>query len=272
MSSPSYAHVYLSPHLDDAVLSCGGSIHRQALRGDRVLVVCFFAGSPADDSLTRFARELKERWGAEGDPLAARRAEDLAALRILGADGLHLGFLDCVYRQSELGEVLYPTEEHIFGLVHPAEVRLHRELLSAFVARVEDLAGPTLYAPLAAGHHVDHILVRRAAFSLLGQGRRVLFYPDYPYASDPQAIDAALQSWPAGCWSRESVRFGEEALRTKADAVACYASQISTFWAGPQEMRRALRAQALGAGEHTYAEDYWRISPDCLSQSPAQRS
>ena len=36
-------HVYLSPHLDDAVLSCGGAIHRAGAAGEAVLVITVFA-------------------------------------------------------------------------------------------------------------------------------------------------------------------------------------------------------------------------------------
>ena len=54
-----YPHVYLSPHLDDAVLSCGGLIHRQVVAGQRPLVVTIFAGTPpVDVELSDFARFL----------------------------------------------------------------------------------------------------------------------------------------------------------------------------------------------------------------------
>ena len=54
-------HVYLSPHLDDAVLSCGGMIHRQAQAGERVVVVTVCAGDPPPGPLSDFARSLHER-------------------------------------------------------------------------------------------------------------------------------------------------------------------------------------------------------------------
>ncbi len=40
-----YKHIYLSPHYDDAALSCGGSIHKQATQQEPVAVITVFAGA-----------------------------------------------------------------------------------------------------------------------------------------------------------------------------------------------------------------------------------
>jgi len=264
MTNSNYDHIYFSPHLDDVVLSCGGGIYTQVRSGQRVLVVSFFADSPQEDDFNAYTLELKERWGGAADPVAVRRSEDLAALKLLKVDALHLPFLDCVYRQdTDTGEVYYPTVEHIFGDGHPAEGQLHRALLAALVERVDGLSAATLYAPLTVGHHVDHILVQRMAFALTGQGHKVRFYEDFPYAGKTEAIRAALDTLPDVCWSKETTCFDEQALAAKGEAVACYTSQISTFWADLKEMRAALRAQALLVGGDRYGENYWQFPQGC---------
>jgi hypothetical protein len=55
-----YKHIYLSPHYDDAALSCGGSIRRQAKQQEAVAVVAIFADAPAvpNSSLSKSAREV----------------------------------------------------------------------------------------------------------------------------------------------------------------------------------------------------------------------
>jgi LmbE family N-acetylglucosaminyl deacetylase len=59
-----YAHVYLSPHLDDAVLSCGGLIHRQVRAGQPPLVITLFSGQPAADAhVSAFTQSQHTRWG-----------------------------------------------------------------------------------------------------------------------------------------------------------------------------------------------------------------
>jgi LmbE family N-acetylglucosaminyl deacetylase len=270
MTNRPYTHIYLSPHLDDAVLSCGGAIYTQARAGARVLVVTFFAASPVHDEITPFTRELKARWGGDTDPVAVRRGEDLAALGVLGAEGLHLPFADCVYRTDPcLGTALYPDRDAIFADVHPAEARFPRALLAALDERVSTLDQADVYAPLTVGHHVDHLLVQRVALLLLRRGLRVRFYEDYPYAGDAAAVRSVLDGWREECGQAEAVKLDEDALRAKGDAVACHASQISTFWGSLDEMRQALRAQALAVGGAHYAEHYWRVAPDCLPEEPA---
>jgi len=265
MNDGHWDRIYLSPHLDDAALSCGGLIYQQTHAGERVLVVTLFAGSPPDDEITPFARELKARWGGATDPVAVRRREDLAAWRALGAEGLHLPYYDCVYRSDpRTGEAYYPDVASIFADLHPAERDWRRELLAALRERVADLCAARIVAPLTVGHHVDHILAQQMALELMRQGCDVRFYEDYPYAGDAEAIGRALAPWPRGCWSVEAFYLNEAALAAKGDAVACHASQISTFWPDVDAMRRALRAQALAVGEGRYAERLWRLDPRCL--------
>ena len=266
VAGQSYDRIYLSPHLDDAVLSCGASVYTQVRSGESVLVVTLFCASPKDPSLTAQARELRERWGSAVDPVAARRREDVRAMEKLGAEPVHLSFLDCVYRHGgNLAQAYYPTQESIFGDVHPCEGEWHHALAVALLAAVCDVGTAIIHAPLSVGHHVDHILVRRMGLLLLRQGHQVLFYEDYPYAADARTLNRAFAPWAPSCWVRHSLSFGEEAMAAKRDAVACYASQISTFWRDVEEMRRSLRERALAVGGGRYAENHWSLLADCLS-------
>lgn len=249
----SRAHLYISPHLDDAALSCGGRIWQQAQAGERVLVVTIFAGAPAlDTPLSPFAQELHARWGL-ADPIAARREEDAAALALLGAEGVYWPYVDCIYRRAAEGCFLCDGEEALFGEVHPADGALIAEL----VARLRALArerGGTIYAPLAVGRHVDHQVVRRAAEGL----DDVVYYEDYPYASRPGTTEEALV---AGQWRAELVSLSQEALEAKIAAIACYDSQLSSLdWADAAEMAAAVRAFAQRTGDGAPAERYWRLT------------
>ena len=49
--------IYLSPHLDDAALSCKGSIKQQTQAGERVEVWTVCAGEPPDGPLSMFSRK-----------------------------------------------------------------------------------------------------------------------------------------------------------------------------------------------------------------------
>ena len=65
--------IYLSPHLDDAVLSCGGLIWEQVQLGERVEIWTIFAGDPPAEMLTPFAEELHTRWGCGLNAVEIRR-------------------------------------------------------------------------------------------------------------------------------------------------------------------------------------------------------
>jgi LmbE family N-acetylglucosaminyl deacetylase len=145
-------HVYLSPHLDDAVLSCGGAIHRQVSAGEPVLVITFFAGEPpAEPSLSPFALVQHGYWGNPLRPMDLRRAEDKAALTLLGAEAKHLDFLDAVYRVGVEGEWLYAGEEAIFGEVQPADplmINGAQVLVDCLVDLIPHEDRRVVYAPL----------------------------------------------------------------------------------------------------------------------------
>jgi hypothetical protein len=57
----------------------------------------------------------------------------------------------------------------------------------------------------------------------------------------------------------------------KARAAACYASQISTFWADAAEMEAALAGYARRVAEHYppmgLAENYWMLDKNCTQES-----
>ena len=140
--------VVLSPHLDDAVLSCW-----HVLQEDETTVVTVFAGVPeagtagwwdrltgADDSATR---------------VHERRRENDDALALAGASSLTLDLLDAQYRANG---AVPAVAEALADHLHEADV---------------------VYAPLASFLSDDHRLVRDAA---LGLRDDVRLYADHPHA------------------------------------------------------------------------------------------
>jgi LmbE family N-acetylglucosaminyl deacetylase len=253
-----YAHVYLSPHLDDAVLSCGGLIHQQVMAGQRPLVITLFAGRPPTGvGLSVFAQSQHARWGDPGDIIATRWAEDQAALAALGADYLRLDYPDCIYRgQEHISEPvpdgrsrwLYASEDAIFGQVHPTEEALPAELadtLTEFIPLGDDV---TLYAPLTVGNHVDHQLAFAAALFLRAQGWQIRLYEDYPYAETEGAVSGALAARGLERWQMTTVPLTEDDLTAKVEAIACYESQLEVLFGSPQAMPGRVRGYATGVG------------------------
>jgi LmbE family N-acetylglucosaminyl deacetylase len=240
--------IYLSPHLDDAVFSCGGRIALQVRAGMRVWVVTVCAGSP-EGPLSDFAQALHEYWGlAETDAPAARREEDRAALARLGAVAVHWDFWDCIYRRAPDGRFLYPNYDALWGPIAEEDGALREEL----ALRMAELpSSATLCVPLGAGAHVDHRLVRQAAEAT---GRPLVYYEDYPYAGKPGRVEQALGE---GIWRAEEVGLDEVALEAKIAAARCYRSQITSFWADAADLTAHFRAYAAEVGGGSPAERYW---------------
>ena len=251
-------HIYLSPHLDDAVLSCGGAIHRQTSSGEFVQAITVFAGEAQDRPLSPFALEQHDYWGNPPQPMALRRAEDAAALALLGAEARHLAYLDAVYRSTDGGQPLYADVEALLGSVDPAD-RLGQEGTDALVDLMDDMissAGQSaVYAPLGVGSHVDHQIVHCVGRRLLARGYRVAFYEDYPYAERAQAVESALARAAGGGWQTETVPLGADDLVAKVAALSYYHTQMTVLFGGTGAMPSrvwafaATRSMGTGFGE-----------------------
>ena len=177
-------HIFLSPHLDDVVYSCGGTLAVQVSNGLRPLVIDVFSGIPASDlKLSPFAAEIHRRMGGANLDVASmvsnRRKEDAAALNYLQADYLWLDYLDAIYRGTP---AYYTTKGQLMGGdVNPADFEIDKQLAQNLLALQDRLPDAVWYAPLGIGRHVDHQLVCSATDRLVQQGAKVCFYEDFPY-------------------------------------------------------------------------------------------
>ena len=99
-------HIYLSPHLDDAILSCGGLIHRQRTADEAVAVLNLCAGSPDYSQISPFARQYHAAWGDMRDLVASRREEDKTVLSNWGVTSYYYQTPDSIYRRLN-GKVVY---------------------------------------------------------------------------------------------------------------------------------------------------------------------
>ena len=243
--------IFLSPHPDDAVLSCGGWIYQLAQDGERPIVITIFGGdAPADVPRSAFARSLQERWQMGDDAPARRRDEDRTACDRLGCYLIHLPFTDAVYRVTAQGRSLYDSEEAIFSGVRDEDI-IDR-VAWAVEARLRQVANARLVVPLTAGKHVDHVIAREAAERTQAE---LIYYEDYPYAEQPERM---THVWNGDEWASESIGLSEAALQAKIEAFLLHRSQISTFYRDDDEVRQRIRAYALLVGQGTIAERYWR--------------
>ncbi|MFF8839370.1 PIG-L deacetylase family protein [Streptomyces sp. NPDC015130] len=226
----------LSPHLDDAVLSCGGLLGWAGRRAPVTVATLFTEAGPPPYTLA--ARQYLRRTGTEDaqELYAARRAEDRHVLALLDAGARHVGLVDGLFRRlprpragTERLARLLPELAHVYPTyrLHLARGRVSErdaDVLRAVGETVEALlparSGGVLLAPLGVGGHADHVLVRTAAEL---SGRRVVYYSDFPY-NQRAVADAgftALHRLVAHDWERGLDRKAElvRGYRTQADAL-----------------------------------------------------
>ena len=233
--------IFISPHLDDAALSCGGGIARLVHSGASVGVVTVFtADPPLGAPLSALARRSHASWGLGDQPFSARRAEDLAALKLLGAEPEHLGLPDAIYRRSPAGDPLYadplaaPTPDDAERFLP----RLVAALRDSSLAASQDAC---VFCPAGTGGHVDHVLVRRAIEQVVGTDE-VVTYEEYPYSARrgvPTATPDDTEPWPL-----QPLPLTAEELDARIAAIACYASQLrGLFPSGAERLREIASAR-----------------------------
>jgi LmbE family N-acetylglucosaminyl deacetylase len=214
---PGAPALLLSPHADDAVLSCWSVL---TAPGD-VRVVNVFAGVPETGRVSYFERLA----GAtdSNEHVRHRLAEDREALALAARRPVNLPFL---------------ARSHRGWRPEPSLRALDRALAPGPVGAV--------YAPAALGSpHPDHTLVRDYALALARHGIPVRLYADVPYsvvygwpawvtgdAPDPRLdVDAY---WGTGARAgAEVVRLSASAAGAKLAAMRAYRSEFAVLDRGP---------------------------------------
>lgn len=210
----------VSPHLDDAALSCARFL---AAHPGSCLITVFAAGPASVSPLTtwdRAARYFKD--GA--DVMAVRRGEDATAAALVRAAALHLPYWDRQYRNEQ------------YGYHGPAEAELAPAIAADLLAQSAKQPRPWLI-PLGLGHP-DHRLAAEAALLWVGQtwaspgAADVYLYEELPYAvEDPAGVADRKQDLARRGFALEedaSLEFLDDRAVKKA-VLRCHASQWRTL-------------------------------------------
>lgn len=234
-----YNAIYLSPHLDDVTLSCGGQIYQRTQAGEKVLIVSVTAGDPAETAVSTYAQSLHERWELISDSVAGRREEDKAACHILGADYWHWDVLDCIYRlDAQKGTPFYTSDEALFGSVHAID---EAHLLPYLSQQMQQLPQTNeLFVPLGAGNHVDHQLVRMVSEATFSQ-QLIYYYEDYPYASVPNSVETVIAEDRNG-WRCKILTLTARDIEARISAIVAFNSQLSTFFKDRADLEQQIKS------------------------------
>jgi LmbE family N-acetylglucosaminyl deacetylase len=252
----------VSPHLDDAVLSAGGRIHRLASEGADVTVFTLFAGVPSPP-YSPIAEYFHYVWDLETDPVEHRRQEDRAALALLGASPSHGSFLDAVYRRRPDGGWLVDMDRPTVQGNDVPEPGLAVDLESAVVSLLATLQPDLVLTCAAVGDHLDHRRTRDATVVAAGGKVPLYCWEDLPYGMrQSHALhlpDGAVLGAPV------AETASDEAWSAKYAAVHCYRSQHSMLWPPDTDVRDLFDTHAARQGSRCgvdgRAEVFWPVEP-----------
>lgn len=217
----------ISPHLDDAVFSCGEVL---ACKRDAIVMTLFSGMPPPSLPLTPW--DAAAGFADSTEAMQLRRQEDRRALELLHASPVWLDFLD-----SQYGDPL--------GAVSLAE---------AIAGQIEAHDPATVMLP-AGLFHSDHELAHRACLLARSRqpGRHWLLYEDMLYRRIPKLLQERLTGLSRFGVDATPVAFNTHGqAERKRHAVQCYASQLL-----------ALASPGRPGHSDIYApEGYWRLGAD----------
>lgn len=201
--------VVVSPHLDDAVFSCGCLL----AAAHRPVVVTILAGVP-DSASPLQEWDRRAGFGSGPEAVWARREEDLRGLYILGATAHWLDFLDGQY-----GVQYAPAD-----------------LAYAVAEWLASNKGGTVVVPMGL-FHSDHVLVSDACMlarqlvDRKGSARwRWLIYEEAIHRRHPGALQQRLEAWHTeGRFAAPALPGFTQFLGQKMQAASAYKSQTPLF-------------------------------------------
>jgi LmbE family N-acetylglucosaminyl deacetylase len=221
----------LSPHLDDAAFSCGGTLALLARRGWQVVLCTVFTATVDNPTGFALACQTDKGVGPEVDYMALRRDEDRAAAEALGLGApLWLPFPEAPHRG-------YGSAAELFGGLRPDD-GITEPVAEAIGALVQSLAPDLLLAPQAVGGHVDHVavvdVIRR-----LAPAEPIAWWRDSPYAARDGAPAEPFRDGMAAL-PEDQVVLTPEPLAAKRAACLAYGSQIPFQFGGPDGLDATL--------------------------------
>lgn len=220
----------ISPHLDDAVLSCGGAL---AAHPGSTVVTVQTAHVPALAGATTWDRSCGFRPG--DDVMGRRQDEDRAALGLVGASPRWLGVV----------EGQYTAKPDVAGI---------RRALNELLATDRS---PVVLFPLGIGH-ADHALVSDVVVELAAgdPDRSWIAYDDLPYRElFPGDVERRLAAIAERGVEIDSVELEVDSdRRRKLAAVRRYRSQCRPLWPA---LPMAL-----------FSEGYRRVGPGRTAELP----
>lgn len=260
-------HLFISPHLDDAILSCGARIYQLAQKGENPIIITTMAGEPSEHlPSTPLIEAIRTHWSSGRNLVASRLKEDDNAAFKLGAQTVHLPIQEAVFRIARSGDgsymALYPTEGSVYGDRNVGD-DAHIMLFDTPIPRKDAVM---IYAPIGADEHIDHRLARDWGIKLaMSENVPLRFYEEFPAATiDKRAKvkknTAYFQNQTPPYQLHTVISTAEEAdVKAKILALRAYDHHFKVLWNSAEAMEQSVRTFMTATGGGTLAERFWNV-------------
>ncbi len=242
-------YIFISPHLDDISLSCGGIVHNLSKKQNDIQIWTIFAGDPPKGVLPEFALSLHRRWSLTKNVVQNRREEDIISCNILGAKAVHFSYPDCIYRNFENGQPLIQNEEDLYQDISRNQENLVENISQMLNCKLNQ--DQIVVAPISIGNHIDHQIVRKAVNHF--DYREMWFYADYPYNIKSSS---GKDSKNIRKYKKINFNLDSDDINAWHKSIAAYKSQISTFWSSENLMINEIKKYALSGGGNNLWESF----------------
>lgn len=229
---------FISPHLDDAILSCGGLIKYLLNKTQVSVATVFTEASPAPYTLSAKAFLSQCDFNEAGSLFKKRRKEDMILMKRLNIKNIHFHFQDALWRKKiksgwfkkylaeflpEFGHI-YPTYRFhaISGRVSGMDRDLLENIKKQLAIIFQNKERFAVFCPLALGNHVDHIIVRDIVSGLF---KNAIFWSDFPYnMAKKEKNNRFVEKNKLESFSRNVLP------KEKAELIFCYGTQIKAMF------------------------------------------
>jgi len=222
--SKKYNYIFFSPHIDDAVLSCGGLI--ASLKGKKILVVDIFTnflGEKYSKHAKYYLKSLK--FADASEYFTARKEEEKKAARILNFDFYFCNFPEAIFRFEKkiiFNNFFYKNTEQLLSGINKRD----KKIIFLVKKRVDDILKDSrtrngkIYFPLGIGNHADHKILNKIGLSL--KNKNIFFYQDFPYC-----VKEYRQS---NYFKAKKVFLANKDFQLKSKAIRQYKSQLRALF------------------------------------------
>ena len=225
---------FVSPHLDDAALSCGELIRKLGAVTSVTVINVFTHANNGKQTLSAKKTIKVSAFSSPLELYKERVSEDKKAFESINAKVINLGFVDALWRKIKYPSLLrkklstiLPEFIHVYPTfrLHISKGKLAREdndLISEIDQRLKKIipVNSIIFCPFGVGDHVDHLVTKKA----VEKSFTPIYWMDQPYYDMKKKLVTGQKQ------SDESISYFKTEYQAKSQLLAHYKTQINSMF------------------------------------------